>query len=696
MNRFRFKKWKWDNPCGFSRSLGGLLSILMCLSQFFSVPARAQDTQAWRYAGVPYTDWHYDPFTHPAPATPAAWPSAGVAGYYRIEPDNPNSSDKVLGEEPVDANGRRYGYPARPRLTLPLISKNGNSFPPGTVFWMKGGTYNTIYGAGEVFNLSCVSTPEKPFWIYGDPTDRPVFLNGRIILFNSAYGFVENIVWDKNSKGAGCIGFGSPFGEGATHHIAVRNIDIQNRNYVSNGAMMAIAARGDDVKDGDIHDIVFYRINFKANGYGISWDAGDPDMHGYKINGTFQDGSPEGVAISENRVYRIWVIENKVMPGESADPIDGKKKGIAGSFVQIGDQKLTQGNNDHIYVAGCHVEGIRQSCVGHKRSADCVVSSNVCANIVPSATAQGQAFNYKYDRQDNLWLVNNYVRNTDAFVIRAETTAGYGENKDTFDKRDTRVYIVGNIFKNCMREPWFAPDAGGIGGRKSKGICIQDFNGKVYVMNNIVDTSPYGIYYGTSGTRQSVGSEMHAYNNVFLNISPGLDTSTAADNGICVIKATDTRWFMENNFSEDGRNYFNYVQYRSAAEFNARPDAAGNLQGNPLFMDVNTNDYTPKAGSPLIGAGVKTTTTTPEPVDLYRLFINAFAGDPDFPGGPVGVWPRDFVGNSRFVGGKIDIGPYAFGSSSVDLGESETSQPPKAPQAPQPPKGLRRVSSVNR
>jgi hypothetical protein len=632
---------------------------------------------AWNYVGVPYTDWEYDPFTYGPPPTPSEWPSAGATGYYRIEPDNPASSDSVLKGEPVDAKGKRYGYPDRPRKTLPLTSKNANYFPAGSVFWMKGGTYDTMYGTGEIWNMSCESTSSAPFRIYGDPTDRPTLLNGRIVLFNSSYGFVDNINWDAGSKGAGCIGFASPFGEGDTHHIAMRNCNIKNRIYVSNSAAVDLAARGAEVKDGAIHDIVCYKINIEACGYGVDWDAVDADFHGYKINGKFAEGSPDGVAIDENRVSRIWVIENTVTPGAKADPIDGYKKGLAGSFVQVGDQKLTEGNTDHIYVAGCHLEGVRQSTVGFKRSADCVISSNVTIANVQCDTAQGQAYNFKYDRQENLWVINNIVKDVDAFVIRAETTAGYGATKDTFAKEDTRVYIVGNIFKDCMREPWSVPDSGGIGGRKSKGICIQDFNGKVYIMNNVVDTSPYGVYFGTSGTRQSAGSEMHVYNNVFMNLAAGPDTSAAANNGICVINETDTRWYMENNFTDSGRNYFNHEQYTTDARFNSRADAAGNKSGDPLFTDSNSDDYTPKAGSPLIAAGIRKTTLAPgSPVDIYRLFNDAFANDPDFPGNPADVWPRDFAGNNRFVDGKIDMGAYAFGSSPVETGGDDGSGDP--------------------
>lgn len=155
---------------------------------------------AWDYPAIPYTDWEYDPFTYASPTKPAEWPGSQNSKYYFIEPDNSVATDIVQLGESVDANEKRYGYPNMPRKTLPLISKNFNSFPAGTVFWMKGGEYDTVYGTGEVFALSSLSTPENPFWVYGDPDDKPVLRNARINIYNSSYGFVENIIWDDSTK----------------------------------------------------------------------------------------------------------------------------------------------------------------------------------------------------------------------------------------------------------------------------------------------------------------------------------------------------------------------------------------------------------------------------------------------------------------------------------------------------------------
>lgn len=407
---------------------------------------------------------------------------------------------------------------------------------------------------------------------------------------------------------------------------------------------MAAAAPGASVVNGDIHDLVFYKIDFKNNGGGIDWNLYDADMHGYKLNGIW----------NQNRTYRVWIIENNVLKGDTPDPIDGYYKSLAGNFAQIGDQKVTEGNVDHVYIAGNYNEGMRQGCVGLKRSGHVIVSTNVCRDLAQTATSQGQAFNLKYDRQENQWFVNNYVENVDSFIIRAESTSSGAGGSDTFSPIDTRVHIVGNVFKNNMREPWNAPDMGGIGGWKTKGISIQDMNGKVYIANNVIDTSVYGVYFDPHSHRQSAGSEMHVYNNIAVNLSNGLDTSIAANNGIMVTTATDSKWFIENNFVDSGRYYFSGKQYNSAADFNARLNAEGNLQGDPMFTNPAIGDYSLRAGSPAINAGVQSYTTNSSP-DVYQLFNQAFANDPDFPGNPSDVWPKDYKGNARYQGGQIDI-----------------------------------------
>jgi uncharacterized protein YgiM (DUF1202 family) len=616
----------------------------------FSVSNLAGSLRAWSYPGVPYTDWAYDPFTHPAPTRPTEWPLSEKRGYYFIEPNNPSATDVVNGSDTVDANGKRYGYPSRPRKTLPLTSWNNTNISAGSIFWIKGGEWNSHFASFHDWFANFDGTAENPIWIYGDPTDKPVFKDLRIGFDggDNHHVFVENIIWDKwDSVANGSVSINS-----GAHHITVRNVEVKNRDYLRHGSFFS-AEGGTTAGSTDVHDIVFYNITFKNNGGGVNWNTVDADMHGYKFDGNWDKG----------RAYRIWVIDNKTMPGDTPDPIDGFYKALAGNLVQVGDQNVGRGNVDHVWIAGNYGGlGLRQGCVGFKRSGHAVVSSNVCRDLTHSGSSQGAAYSLKYDRQENIWFVNNYVENVDSFIIRSETTSSGAGGPDTFRPIDTRVYIIGNVLKDSMREPWFAPDMGGIGGWKTKGISIQDMNGKVYIANNVIDTSVYGVYFSPHPTRQSVGSEMHVYNNIAVNLSAGRDTSTAANNGIMITTDTNTEWFIENNLVDSGRFYYSGTQYNSADAFNARANASGNKQGNPLFTNPAAGDYSLRPGSPAIDAGIQNYTTNGSP-DVYQLFINAFADDPDFPGDPADVWPKDFNKNARFSGSSIDIGAFEYGAT---------------------------------
>jgi hypothetical protein len=571
-----------------------------------------------------------------------------------VAPDDLNATDAVDANDTRDARGLRYGYPARPRKTLPLNNANSNLFAEGDVIWIKGGRFDKAYGSAKTMSVSMPGSASRPCWIYGDPENPPIFHDVRISFYASSHCFVDGVTWGANTSETSCLSINRNDKNGPSHHITVRHCLVRDRTYLAHGSLFNVVApaAGTGGVDADVHDVVFYRNTFTNNGFGANFNLVDADVHGYKLNGMW----------GGNRAHRIWLIEDIVTPGALADPVDGFRKSLAGNYAQIGDQLVTQGNVDHVYIAGANTEGMRQGCVGLKRCGHVVVSSNSCRNLLQTATSQGQAFNVKYDRQENVWFVNNFAENVDAFIIRAEATSSGAGGADTFKSEDTRVHIIGNIFKNCLRTPFNAPDVGGIGGWKTKGISIQEMRGKVYIVNNTIDQSVYGVYFSPHPGRQAVGAEMHVYNNLVTRLEAGQDTSTAAVNGIMVTTDTQTTQFnFENNLVDSGRFYFSGTQYSSAAGFNARTNAAGNLQGDPLFRNAVANDFSLRDGSPAVDAGALSYQTNTGP-DVYQLFVNAFANDPDFPGNPSDVWPRDWSGGPRVQGAAIDIGAYERGT----------------------------------
>ena len=374
--------------------LGAADSLIHAAAQptTLSFSIRRKAPRAWKYPGIPYPDWKQDPFLLPSPTRPDNWPKSDKTGFYYIEKDNPNATDVVDGSDQVDANGKRYGYPERPRRTLPLTGWNNTNFRAGSVLWIRGGEWDTHYGGFSDWFANWDGTADNPCWIYGDPEMKPVFKDLRIGFSgqNAHYVFVENIVWDKwTAKNSSSV----TAADGA-HHIAVRHCLVQNRDYNgAHGSHFAVSA-GATAGLHDCHDLVFYDIDFKNNGRGVDWKTVDADYHAFKPDGTWGGG----------RVYRMWVVGCHLYPGDTPDPIDGFYKSISGTFIQVGDQLVTHGNVDHVYVAGNVTQFQRQAVIGCKRCADVIGSGNIAR---AGSGIDYNMFNTKYDRQDHLWFIAN-------------------------------------------------------------------------------------------------------------------------------------------------------------------------------------------------------------------------------------------------------------------------------------------------
>ncbi len=587
----------------------------------FTVLQEIAGNTPWSYPAIPYTDWAYNPFTIQL-EKPLEWPEAPAINYYYIEQNHPLATDTA---DATDLRGTfgRYGYPDKPRKTLPTRNWITDIVSAGTVIWIKGGVHDNENFRGE-WSPQFHGTAENPIWMYGDPEDKPVFKNSAIRMHNSSYVIFDNLQWIGDNRANQVIGL-TRDRPGPTHHITLRNLTFENLNWISaGGAIVGIA--GGSNNGNEVHDVVAYKNTFKNNGGGFDWSLEDGDHHGYKVNGL--PGENKGV-------YRVWIIDNKAIVGDDPDPIDGLYKSLSGNLVQVGDMTSdNSGNNHHIYVAGNYQEYARQALGWTKRSSDVIFSTNVCTNTYALAGGNGQCYGHQYALGDYNWWINNVGKNS---------ASGWMHTSN--DNMDGPLFIVGNLFYNNKSnesdDNW----------RSCSGISLYNQRGKTFIVNNVFDSSCYGIWAQTN--RHAEVDELHIYNNIFTNISGTIDPRARPlalenSNGIPI--------YIENNLFDSYTDNIGLTDTATLDALNAKSWASNNIEGNPDYIDQASGNYDIGPDSAAIDKGTQRYESGAE--DVYTQFINRYSGDINYPGDPADYWPKDFLEENRINNGLIDIGPF--------------------------------------
>ncbi len=607
-----------------------ILIILFSFSLSFHATSNVQGN-TWSYPAIPYTDWAYDPFTiQPTPAI--AWPTAAGQNYYYVEPDHPSATDTIEQGELVGDFGR-FGYPNRPRKSIPSNGWISDEFSAGTVIWLKGGTYNADNFRSN-WSPQFHGTAEAPIWLYGDPTDKPVFNSVKLEIYNSSYLILDNLQWIGNN-GANNVLSLTRDRPGPSHHITLKNLRFENLNWIGGGgAIVALNSRAGQT-DAQLYDIVAYKNVFKNNGGGFDWSTVDNDHHAFKINGVLND----------NAAYRIWIIENQALAGDTPDPIDGLVKSLSGNLVQVGDQVVSSGNNHHIYVAGNYQEFARQALGWTKKSSDVIFSSNHCTDTYNLIGGNGQCFGHQYELGDYNWWINNVATNSSVGWMHTANNDMTGP-----------LFIIGNLFYGNTDSE--ASDFW----RLCSGVTLFSQKGEHYFVNNVFDRSCHGIWAQTNG--QTALDKLHIYNNIFSNISGEIDPTSRA---ISLSNTNGLQIFMENNLfaSFDNDVELNNASMATIADLNSQSWASNNIQGDPLYVDQANANYDIGSNSPAIDAGTQNYTSGA--TDVYQQFIDRYTNDINYPGNPADYWPKDFLKQSRVNDGAIDIGAIEFVDPNIDL-----------------------------
>ena len=594
---------------------------------FSVLNAIAQGTP-WSYVGIPYTDWAYNPFTI-EPSTPTEWPTAPAQSYYFVEPGHPNATDEIQAAELTGDFGR-FGYPDMPRASIPTGGWIGDEFTAGTIIWLKGGIYNgnpalgvtNFYGG---WRPQFHGTAEQPIWLYGDPTDKPTFTGVQVDMHNSSYAILDNLQWIGGNTSNGALSMTVSDRAGPTHHITLRNLRFENLNYIGGGGAI-IGMSSTSQTGGILHDVVAYNNVFKNNGGGYDWTTIDNDHHGYKVNGI----------LGGNAAYRIWIIDNQAVAGDTPDPVDSIYKSLSGNLVQVGDQVSASGNNHHVYVAGNYQEYARQALGWTKKSSDVLFSSNECTDTFNGAGGNGQCYGHQYELGDYNWWINNIGRNSSSGWMHTANSAMTGP-----------LFIVGNLFYNNRQsdrnDNW----------RTCSGATLYTQQGEHFFVNNVFDSQCHGIWAQTN--RHTSADKLHIYNNIFTNFSANVDTTSKA---ISLENSNDMAIYIENNLfgSFSGDVSLNGNVYNLIADVNSQTWASNNIVGDPNYLDQVNGNYNISVGSAAVDTGTQTYGSGAP--DVYQQFLDRYTNDINYPGDPADYWPKDYLKQNRVVGGSIDIGAY--------------------------------------
>jgi len=544
--------------------------------------------------------------THPidssAPSTATkcpGWPISQTDNCYYIDNTHAQATD----------SGNTYGYPNKPRLTIPQTT-----FLAGSYIEIHGGMYTS-----KNYSLTFAGTAEAPIWIRGASADEMPIVTGQFLFRDSSYVILENIDFNGGFNGSvngvenprifeggwpgGCISFT----RSNVNHIAIRNCKFRHKARTVNTA----AVSNSQTAGGSHHDFVIHNNLFYLLG---DWqdNVGDADFHGV-------NPSLWGIQASkppQTSTYNWWILNNTGY-------------NISGNLVQVnagpwgvdGDQG-PPGNRPylhHIYIGKNIAHHNRQSGFASKMASDVIISQNKTYGNFKASLGEGTGIVYQYN-PTNLWIIFNEV---------SDITNGIRQSAILRGNEGYPVYIIGNIIHDVSITPPDLPYNVFDGYKLGAAIPFWHGDHKRYVVDNTTHNSFSGITVAANGIN---GSTTVCSGNVFSNIAK------TDDFHITAISQRESTHFNYTFFQPNADGKVRVKWGATLESLEAFKTTTGECQncweGDPLFVNPVNNDFHPQEGSPLIGKGIR------HPVYdefLARYGIN-IAVDFDGKPRPLGSW----------------------------------------------------------
>jgi len=397
--------------------------IILCLGNTLVlthiVPARAYTPPL----GIKNPDWGYlHPIDTPPPKWPADWPNKEVPGYYYYDNSSPHCSDRS-----------RYGYPKRPRCTIPRKV----IYEAGTYVEIHGGPY--IKDAPQIFVFH--GTPEKPVWFRGKSVEERPVLGGDIV-FNGSFAFIENLLITQRNDRYLHSRVGANTGPKPHYasYLSFRHIEVRGDGRTVHTGHSAFGVSGNS--SGEItENIVFSDMHIHHIGSSLRAPV---DYHGIKV---------------DKFARNIWVLDSKIHH-------------LQGDSVQIGSVGLGKENRPHhIWIGGNKLHENVENALDVKNARDLIFASNDMYGFHATDSSAGNVIGLRSyaSRANNIWIINNKIHK-----------ANIGIGAVAVDN----VYILGNLIFNITYT----------NGKETRyAILLYESNRKNVVAGNVFDGNEYAI-----------------------------------------------------------------------------------------------------------------------------------------------------------------------------------------------------------
>lgn len=353
-----------------------IMNKKLCVHLFFFCFILPQTAfSAWSpIVGIPEPSFGVNEVANPSPSP---W-SNGTVGFYYICPTCSGATD----------TSNPYGYPSKPRMTIP------KPIPGGSVVELHG-----VFSSGSN-TLVSNGTVNSPVFIRGVQGSEPTI--SYQIYITASYTIIENVKTAPTDSSD--TDFGLRIIEGSSH-VAIRNSEMSgNLNSVpgvvvgSWGYTGASSASYILLNNLNIHDT------------GDLNTSEDQDSHSVTLNGS---------------VDNFWLVNSEMSRS-------------SGDGIQVEAQQGRRDKIHHVYIGNNNSHDNKQTGVWVKHATDIIISQNNIYNHILSGSSGGAGTGYQYG-PERIWFLYNKIH--DNFV-----GIGVGSNDPPGD--GTEAFFIGNLIYN--------------------------------------------------------------------------------------------------------------------------------------------------------------------------------------------------------------------------------------------------------